>query len=77
MRAKLKLDTVLIHEHGEDLTFSAVCASTYPPDGSDENNTYARFTPTASLTISVRNPELFGKFKPGDKYYVDFTKAEK
>lgn len=76
MRAKLKLDTVLIHEHGEDLTFSAVGASDYPPGGLDEDNTYARWTPTATLTMAVKNPELLGKFRPGQKFLVDFTALE-
>jgi len=29
----------------------------------------------ASLTINIANPALFGKFKVGDKFYVDFTAA--
>ena len=36
---------------------------------------YARNTPTATIEIYITNPELLGKFKPGDKYYVDFKPA--
>lgn len=48
----------------------------YPQDGSDEDNTFARYTPSAYLDIYIQNPELFGKFKQNDKLYVDFTTEE-
>lgn len=53
----------------------AVCASKYPEDGSDEDNTFAKFSPSANLSINIANPDLFGKFNVGDKFYVDFTPA--
>jgi hypothetical protein len=33
-------------------------------------------SPGANLTIHIANPALWGKFKHGDKFYVDFTAAE-
>jgi hypothetical protein len=48
----------------------------YPADGSDEDNTYAKFSPFGELKLQVANPALIGQFKPGEKYYLDFTKAE-
>lgn len=61
---------------GESLNFSAVGGDAvqngYPADGNDEDNDYARWSPSASLSIYVANPALFGKLKQGDKYYVDF-----
>jgi hypothetical protein len=59
----------------ETLSLHAVAASKYPADGSDEDNTYAKWSPGASLTINIANPALWGKFKHGDKFYVDFTPA--
>lgn len=59
----------------ETLTMHAVAASKYPEDGSDEDNTFAKFSPGATLSINIANPALFGKFKVGDTYYVDFTPA--
>lgn len=47
----------------------------YGNDGSDENNTYAKFTPSASLVIHIANPDLIGRHKAGDVFYVDFTPA--
>ena len=83
MRAKMMVNMVNEMFYGENktksgevLTFSAVAASKYPEDGSDEDNTYAKFSPGATVTIHVTNPALWGKFKFGEKYYVDFTAAE-
>ena len=73
MRAKMELQTVERTRYGERLKFSAVAAKGYPADGSDEDNTYAKFSPSADLTIHVANPALIGKFNPGETYYVDFT----
>lgn len=76
MRAKLQIASVTKHTTSEVLKFHAVCAKSYPADGSDENNTYAKYSPSASLEITIANPALLGKFEPGEQYYVDFTLAE-
>lgn len=77
MRAKLRIASVTKHDGGnETLQFHAVAASNYPADGSDENNTFAKFSPSASLSITIANPALHGKFEAGQSFYVDFTPAE-
>lgn len=77
MRAKMTLKTVTRHEHSEVLEFTAVAKSgAYPADGSDEDNTYAKFSPSADLKLCCTNPALMGRFSPGEKYYVDFTPAQ-
>lgn len=76
MRAKMQVLAVSPYADGEVLTLSAVAKDgTYPQDGSDEDNTFARWTPTADLTMDIRNPNLLGKFAVGQKFYVDFTEA--
>jgi hypothetical protein len=81
MRAKVRVSSVNAFENSnnekvsENLTFNAVAASEYPADGSDENNSYARWTPTASFEIAIQNPALFGTFAVGQEYYVDFEPA--
>jgi hypothetical protein len=81
MRAKMQVGFVQVHRNTagettqETLHMHAVAASKYPEDGSDEDNTYAKFSPGAHLTINIANPALFGKFAVGEKYYVDFTPA--
>lgn len=77
MRAKFVLQSVLSTAGAEKLAFVAVAKSgAYPADGSDEDNTFAKFSPQASCEILVMNPALAGQFKPGQKFYVDFTPAE-
>lgn len=77
MRAKVKCTEVRSNETGDVLTFVPVAKSgTYPPDGSDEDNTYAKFSPGGKFELHVQNPALLGQFRPGQKYYVDFTPAE-
>jgi len=77
MRAKMRITKVEQFEGGnEKLEMTAVSKSTaYPADGSDEDNTYAKFSPSGSLTLTISNPALAGKFRPGQKFYLDFTEA--
>ncbi len=74
MRAKLRLHQITkMNDAVETLRFHAVSASKYPADGSDEDNTYAKFSPSAHFEINVANPALIGQFAEGEVYYVDFT----
>lgn len=59
----------------ENVKFYAVGPGKYPADGSDENNTFARWTPCADMSFSIQNPDLFGKFREGVEFYVDFALA--
>ena len=82
MRAKMLVRQVQVHSNAgvtqsETLQMNAVCpAEGYPADGSDEDNTFAKWTPNASVSIQITNPELFDKFHIGQAYYVDFSPAE-
>lgn len=78
MRAKMRIGHVDQRNlpHSETLHFHAVAASKYPEDGSDENNTYAKFSPSGVLQLQVANPALIGKFEVGKEYYLDFTPAD-
>lgn len=61
----------------EKLEFSAVCKGDgYPADGSDENNSFALWTPSAHLDMTINNPALFGGFTEGQEFYLDFTEAK-
>lgn len=76
MRAKMKVESVLKTENAEELVMHPVCkADAYGDDGLDEDNTFAKFSPSGVLKLSVTNPALIGKINPGDAYYVDFTKV--
>jgi hypothetical protein len=85
MRAKMKVSGVKEYfsdpnnktqKTQEALAFSGVCKKEgYKEDGLDEDNTFAKWTPHAEFSLSVTNPSLFGQFKIGELYYVDFTEA--
>ena len=83
MRAKFQVGFVQEHFYGPDksksqetLTMHAVCRTGgYDETGLDEDNTYAKFSPGGNLSINIANPELFGQFKVGQKFYLDFTEA--
>jgi hypothetical protein len=60
---------------GENVSFYAVAKNGYDATGLDEDNTYAKMSPGASFNINIANPALFGVFKHGQKFYVDFTEA--
>lgn len=77
MRAKMQIQSVEQFEHGEKLRMFPVCGKApFGPNGESEDNTYARFTPSGSLELQINNPDLAGKFKPGQRFYVDFTETE-
>lgn len=77
MRAKFVIREVINHAESQVLVFGAVSKSTsYPANGTDEDNTFARWTPNAYLSMTINNPELLGKFQVGEKFYLDFRKVE-
>jgi hypothetical protein len=77
MRAKLQITSVTKHAGGnETIKFHAVAANSYAEtEGLDEDNTFAKYSPSASMEILIANPALHGAFEPGQKFYVDFTPA--
>jgi hypothetical protein len=76
MRAKMKVTNVIQYPDAERVSFGAVCKDGgYPSDGSDDDNSFARWTPSADLTMTINNPALRDQFKLGDKFYLDFTPA--
>ena len=61
----------------ERLTFNFPAKdSPYPPDGSDEDQQFARYSPAGALSLTVANPALIGKFAVGDTFYLDFTPVD-
>lgn len=59
----------------ENMSFSCVTAGKFDQDGVDEDNTFAKWSPSGGASVLVMNPALFGKIKSGEKFYVDFVKA--
>jgi hypothetical protein len=76
MRAKMQVHRVERFQGGDKVKMAAVAGNgSYPEDGSDEDNTYAKFSPSGELELTIANPALLGKIEPGQKFYLDFTPA--
>lgn len=77
MRAKMYVQDIDKQFDGQEtVTMAAVARDTaYPEDGSDEDNTYAKFSPSGRLTLTIANPALLGAIDPEKRYYLDFTEA--
>lgn len=79
MRAKVRVTGIKPYPedgetHQETLTFNFPAKDgAYPADGSDEDQQFARFSPSGSLELTVANPNLIGKFAIGDTFYLDFV----
>ena len=76
MKAKMRISSITPNPAvgQESITMTAVAKSeSYPADGSDENNTFAKFTPSGGVSLTIQNPDLIGKFNVGQEYYLDFT----
>jgi hypothetical protein len=82
-RAKVTLETVTRHgtaaSPSETWVFRPVCKKggyeqgNGPTAGLDEDNTFAKFSPSGRFELTVNNPALVGTLNPGEQYYVDFT----
>ena len=70
MIAKMQVLSVTKHAYGgEQVKLGAVC------DGSPENNSFSKATPSATLDITIDNPAAQGILVPGKCFYLDFTSA--
>ena len=77
MRAKFEVVEVTTPYPGtEELHMRAVTEKPFDEGGNSEDNSFAKWSPTGELRMEITNPNLHGTFKAGDKYYLDFTKAE-
>jgi hypothetical protein len=76
LRCKMRVQEVL-HQKNEDGTTQqerVTLQAVYGPEGS-ENAQWSKWTPSATFTIHINNPEAFGKLSSGHEFYVDFTPA--
>jgi hypothetical protein len=58
--------------NSEEIGFNAV----YGKEGS-ANAQWSKWTPCASLTMTINNPAAFGKVLPGQFVFVDLTPTDK
>ncbi len=77
MRAKLRISEVEpLGTYGQTIKAFPVCGKPFGPNGESEDNTFSRYTPNGLLELSITNPDLAGKIKVGQEFYVDFTEVE-
>lgn len=75
MRAKMQIQSVKRNLGGwsETLEMSAVYGGTT----NDEDNSFAKTTPSGSIHLEIANKDLHRVYEPGDTFYVDFTPIPK
>lgn len=67
--AKLHCESVLVTDGGRTAKFRAVYGD------SEENKSFSKYTPSASLELHVTNPDVFESFQPGRDYLVSISPA--
>lgn len=76
MRAKFKVTKVeTTGDEFQQVTMMAVSDQPFDRDGHSDDNSFARWTPSGELKMSITNPKLLGVLKEGQKFYLDFTEA--
>lgn len=75
MRAKMQIQSITkkLGGYTERVELSAV----YGGSTNDEDNSFAKTTPSGTVALEIANKELHGVFQPGDTFYVDFTPVAK
>lgn len=68
-RAKFMCNQIAMNLYGIEYRFNAVTADDIP-----ENESFFKYTPAGSLSITVTNPNV--KFELGESYYLDFTPSK-
>lgn len=79
MRAKFQIRSVTPNRSvppSETVSFFAVTEKPFDAEGVSEDNEFAKWTPSVECSITITNPALLGTFAVGEKFYVDFIKAE-
>ena len=60
-------------KYQEELSFNAV----YSAEEGSANKQWSKWTPAANLTMSISNPNAFGKVLPGQFVFVDITPCDR
>lgn len=54
---------------------TAVTNKPFDEKGVSDDNDFANWTPSGSLSMTITNPSLLTAFEVGQKYYLDFTET--
>jgi len=72
-RAKVKIESAIKSEHLFDPAMSVKMRPV--TNGSPEDNTYSKWTPSGEISLYITNPDIFPQLEVGKIFYVDFTEA--
>ena len=72
MRAKMRLIAEKVWADSA-ATGAKVYSFSAQYSNSPEDNSYSKYTPSASFEMTIDNPAVQAKLKLGATYYVDFT----
>lgn len=79
LRLKMMVNSVkTVHDtEGEPSQQELALSAAYSNKEGSANAQWSKWTPSASLTMSVSNPAAFGKVRPGQFVYVDLIPTDK
>ena len=78
LRCKVRVGEVLHRKNSKGETEQELVTLFAVTGGEGSPNAqWSKWTPTANFSISINNPDAFGKLSSGHEFYVDFTPAEK
>lgn len=63
-------------KQSEVLKMRPVTSRPFDAEGVSEDNSFAKWTPSGNLEMTVSNPALFGQIKVGENYFLTFAKCE-
>jgi hypothetical protein len=79
LRLKMMVNTVkTVHDNeGEPYQQELALSAVYSNKDGSANAQWSKWTPSASLTMTVSNPAAFGKVRPGQFLFVDLIPTDK
>ncbi len=79
LRAKVRVSSVTksMNQDGKVESETVQLNAVYSSDVNSENGKWSKWTPSASFSLTINNPDAMGKLSKGHEFFVDFTPAEK
>lgn len=76
LRCKMRVAEVVrsINADGSIASETVKLVAVYGAEGT-ENGVWSKWTPSAQFTVSINNPDAFGKLSKDHEFYVDFSPA--
>ena len=72
----MRVESLLYSKNPDGSTGSELVKLRAVYGDSPENKEWSKFTPSGELSITITNPDAYGKLSNGHEFYIDFTPAE-